>query len=156
MGLSARLVSHPDAARRIRRFVGHFFLVTAGINAGMAAADPQVYRSFADSAALDFVRDSWEGIVLAHPAVWGLLLAGGELVLGILLLLGGRAARAGWLGVIAFHFLLMFFGPGIWIWCLPVLAVLVPAAVGDWPQLADRTEASPGLRVSAPTEVVGR
>jgi hypothetical protein len=142
MSLSARLVFHPGRARRIRRFVGHFFLVTAGINAGMVAADPQAYRPFADPAALDFVQDSWEQIVMAHPAVWGLLLAGGELVLGILLLLGGRAARVGWVGVITFHLLLMFFGPGIWLWCIPVLAVLVPAAVADWPQLEDRAQGS--------------
>ena len=151
MSLSARLVCHPGLARRIRRFAGHFFLVTAGINAGMVAADPQAYRHFADPAALDFVQDSWEGIVMAHPAVWGLLLAGGELVLGILLLLGGRAARAGWIGVIAFHVLLMSFGPGIWLWCIPVLAVLVPAAFADWPQLADSARDSSDVPVTAPT-----
>ncbi len=156
MSLSSRLVFHPDWARRIRRFVGHFFLLTAGINAGMVAADPQAYRPFADQAALDFVQNSWEQTVMAHPAAWGLLLAAGELVLGILLLLGGRAARVGWVGVIAFHLLLMFFGPGIWLWCVPVLAVLVPAAAGDWPQLAGRREGSGDVRITVTTELVSR
>jgi hypothetical protein len=156
MSLSARLVFRPDRARRIRRFVGHFFLVTGGINVGMVAADPQTYRPFADPAALDFVQGAWEQIVMAHPAVWGLLLAGVELVLGILLLLGGRAARVGWVGVITFHLLLMFFGPGVWLWCIPALAVMVPAAVGDWPQLADRRGDSSAVRITVTTELVSR
>ena len=156
MGLSSRLVFRPDWARRIRRFVGHLFLVTAGINAGMVAADPQAYRPFADPAALDFVQDSWEQIVMAHPAVWGLLLAGGELVLGVLLLLGGRAARVGWVGVITFHLLLMLFGPGIWLWCIPALTVLVPAAAGDWPHLVRRPRDSSDVPVTATIELVSR
>jgi hypothetical protein len=39
-------------------------------------------------------------------------------------------------GVIGFHALLMLFGPGIWLWCVPALAVLVATARADWPQLA--------------------
>ena len=129
---------HPRArlAGRIRRFVGGFYLVMAGMNAGIVFADPHSYQRFADGAYLDFVTEQWSGIVMANPSLWGLLLAAGEILLGVLLLSGGAAARTGWVGAIAFHVLLMLFGPGIWLWCIPALAFLVPAARADWPQLA--------------------
>ena len=132
---SARTESRARLACRVRRFVGGFYLMTAGINAGIAFADAQAYRHFADAAYLPLVTRMWHEIVMARPAVWGLLLAGGELVLGILLLSHGRSVQTGWVGVIAFHVLLMAFGFGIWLWSLPVLLLLVPAARADWPAL---------------------
>ncbi|HET8961335.1 hypothetical protein [Nocardioides sp.] len=131
----ARTESRARLARRVRRFVGCFYLTMAGINAGIVFADAGSYRHFADASYLPFVTRMWQDVVMAHPAVWGLLLAGGEIVLGTLLLHGGRAAQAGWLGVIAFHLLLMTFGFGIWLWSVPVLALLIPAAHADWPAL---------------------
>ena len=68
---------------------------------------------------------------MADPAVWGLLLMAGELTLGTLLLVGGRAARWGWYGVIGFHLLLMLFGFGFWLWSVPALVVLVLLARRD-------------------------
>ena len=133
-------------ARRIRRFTGGFYLTMGGINAGIVFADAQTYRDFAEGASLDFVARQWNDVVMANPAVWGLLLAAGEIVLGTLLLLGGPAARVGWLGVVGFHVLLMSFGPGIWLWCIPVLVVLIPAARADWPQLAgERARRAPDV-----------
>ena len=131
-------LDHPRVrlAGRLRRFVGGFYLTMAGINAGLVFADPSSYQHFADGAALDFVAEQWNVIVMANPSFWGLLLATGEIVLGALLLSGGPAAKVGWVGVIAFHVLLMLFGPGICLWCIPALVILVPAARGDWPQLA--------------------
>jgi hypothetical protein len=136
--VSRSTYGHPRArlARKIRRFVGGFYLTMAGINAGIVFADAHGYQHFADAAALDFVRQQWNDIVMANPSVWGLLLATGEIVLGVLLLSGGASARIGWVGVIGFHALLMLFGPGIWLWCVPALAVLVATARADWPQLA--------------------
>lgn len=107
------------------RAVGGFFLFTAGIHLGLVAADTEVYRPFADAALFGFVRDGWDSVFMAHPTVFGLLLMAGELTLGLLLLAGGRAARAGWVGVITFHLLLMLFGFGIWLWSVPAIAVLV-------------------------------
>ncbi len=128
--------SNATVAREIRRFVGGFYLTMAGINAGVVFADSQTYQHFADGARLDVVTRLWTDIVMANPAFWGLLLAAGEIVVGVLLLHGGPAARIGWVGVLAFHVLLMLFGPGIWLWCIPALAVLIPAARADWPQLS--------------------
>ncbi|MDT0185648.1 hypothetical protein Q9S36_36230 [Microbacterium sp. ARD31] len=149
--LRGPVCSAPRAAV-VRRLVGGFFLVMAGINAGIVAADPQTYRPFADGAYWSFVTTTWHDLVMPHARVWFLLLAGGELVLGLLLLRGGRAARAGWVGVIAFHVLLMAFGFGIWTWSLPALALLLPAARADWTTLAGAPAAVPDG--PAPPEVV--
>jgi hypothetical protein len=137
----------------IRRFVGGFYLTMGGVNAGIVFADPTTYAHFADGSFLGFVRSTWRDVVMSTPALWGMLLAGGEIVLGVLLLRGGRGARIGWAGVLVFHVLLMLFGPGTWVWCIPVLVVLLPVARADWPNLADedsrdRTPRKPFMRAS--------
>jgi hypothetical protein len=133
----------PDAVPRlrtrasaVRRFVGGFYLVMGGINAGIVVADPETYRTFADESFWSFVTDAWQSVVMAHPVAWILALATGEVVLGLLLLRGGPAAKVGWAGVIAFHVLLMSFGFGFWLWCVPALLLLVPMARADWPALS--------------------
>ena len=68
---------------------------------------------------------------MPHAATFGLMLAAGELRPGALLLLGGHWARIGWAGAIGFHLLLMLFGFGAWLWCVPALAVLVVLARKD-------------------------
>ena len=135
---------HPDRAKPRtgaalgRRVVGGFFLFTGGVHLGIVAADTGYYRSFADGGLFGFVRAGWADVFMAHPVFWGLMMVLGETTLGVLLLAGGRAARVGWLGVIAFHLLLMLFGFGFWLWCLPALAVLVMLARRDWPVLLQR------------------
>ena len=37
-----------ESASVVRRAVGCFYLVMGGINAGIVAADPETYRTFAD------------------------------------------------------------------------------------------------------------
>ena len=119
----------------VRRFVGGFYLTMGGINAGIVFADPTTYTRFADGSFLPFVTRMWSDVVMSAPTFWGLLLAVGEIALGVLLLRGRRGARVGWAGVLVFHLLLMLFGLGIWLWCLPVLAVLSPVAWAEWPTL---------------------
>jgi hypothetical protein len=111
--------------------VGGFYLSMGGVHLGVVAADPETYRHFADYALFAFVRDGWQNVFMAHPATFGLLLMAGETALGILLLLGGRLATLGWAGVAAFHVLLMLFGFGIWLWCIPALAALTYLARKD-------------------------
>lgn len=130
-------------AAAVRRFVGGFYLVMGGINAGIALADAETYRTFADGSFWPFVAEAWHEVVMAHPVHWILLLAAGEVVLGLLLLRGGPAARAGWAGVLVFHVLLMSFGFGFWLWSVPVLAALVPAARADWPALVTSAPHAP-------------
>jgi len=114
-----------------RSVVGGFFLATGGVHLGIVVADPDFYRPFADAALFSFVRDGWADIVMARPELYGLLLMTGEIALGVCLLVGGRAARAGWAGVILFHLLLVLFGWGFLLWVVPALAVLVPLARRD-------------------------
>ncbi len=61
---------------------------------------------------------------MAHPAGWGLVVAAGELAIGVLTLAGGRWTRIGLIGAIVFHVALMMFGWGYWIWSVPMLVVL--------------------------------
>ena len=139
--MSADLLPHAPAQQRAgvgrgRRLVGGLFLVTGGIHLGIVAADTEYYRPFGDRALFGFVRTGWAEVFMAHPVFWGLMMALGEITLGVLLLAGGRPARVGWVGVIAFHVLLMLFGFGFWLWCLPALAILVTLARRDWPALS--------------------
>ncbi|WP_192476346.1 hypothetical protein [Arthrobacter sp. AET 35A] len=120
--------------------VGGFFLFTGGVHVGIVAADPQFYAAFANEATLPFVTEAWRQVFMAQPVGWGLALAVGEATLGVLLLRGGTAAKLGWLGVIAFHLGLMLFGWGFWLWSVPFLAIVLPAALKD-------------LRAPAPTDV---
>jgi hypothetical protein len=82
---------------------------------------------------------------MAAPVAWGLGLCAGEIVIGALLLAGGRAAKVGWCAAIAFHLLLMLFGWGFWLWSVPVLAALLVLARSDWPSLT--APARPGRAV---------
>ena len=117
----ARRAGHPALGRTA---VGGFFLVMGGVHLGLVSADPQVYQHFADHGLFPFVRSGWQDVVMAAPAVYGLLLMAGEVTAGALLLAGGGAARVGWGAVIVFHVLLMVFGWWVWAWCVPALALL--------------------------------
>jgi len=111
--------------------IGGFYLSMGGVHLGLVAAETETYRHFADAGLFAFVRDGWQEIFMAQPVVFGLLLMAGETALGILLLVGGRWASVGWAGAIAFHLLLMLFGFGVWLWCIPALAALVALARKD-------------------------
>jgi hypothetical protein len=111
--------------------VGGFYVTMGGVHLGIVADDPETYRHFADGALFAFISDAWQDIFMPHAAVFGLLLMAGEITLGTLLLIGGRCAKIGWIGVIAFHVALMLFGFGTWLWCIPALVVLVLLARRD-------------------------
>jgi hypothetical protein len=132
--MTAAVLLRPDRTRlRLinRKSVGGFFLFTAGIHVGIVAADTESYRRFADDALFGAIREVWHAVFMAHPTFWGLALAAGELALGLLLLAGGRWARVGWVGVIAFHLALLLFGWWAWAWCLPALVLVTAAATAE-------------------------
>ena len=71
------------------------------------------------------VLTAWRDIFMAHPAFWGLVVSFFELGIGAALLSGGRLARVGLVGAVAFHVALMTFGWGFWIWSVPSLLLLL-------------------------------
>ena len=104
--------------------VGGFYLVMAGINIGMAVADSETYRHFADGGLFAFVREGWLTIVMSNPGLWIGLLAAGELLIGVMLLIGGRWTLPAYGAIIAFHLVLVLFGWGFLTWSAPVVLVL--------------------------------
>lgn len=131
----------PPTARlqRFTKCVGGFYLVTGGINIGLAIGRPAIYSAFADSALFSWVHGAWQSVFMGNPALWAALLGAGELLVGVALLAGRRWTLAGYVAVIAFHLALMLFGWGIWLWAVPVLAAVVPSARA-WSRTLRRNE----------------
>lgn len=109
----------------LTRAVGCFFLWTSGIHVGIVGADAGSYGSFADGA-VPFVRTAWADVFMAHPALWGLAVALGEAVIGLLVLRGGRRTVLGLAGAVVFQLSLLLFGWGFALWVVPALSVLLP------------------------------
>jgi hypothetical protein len=132
------------------RYVGWFFLWTSGIHVGIVAAGPDFYRHFADGALVPGLADAWRSVFMVHAAIGGLVVAGGEALLAMLLLSTSQMMRRlGWVGTIAFHVALMCFGWGFWAWCVPALVLLVRGAGRDG-------RADEGPRSREPMTVVDR
>lgn len=83
------------------------------------------YASFADSARVPFVRDTWHSLVAPHQAFFIGLLIAFEATMGVLVLIGGPAAEFGLAGILAMQACLLLFG-----WVLTVLAAVMLVAVG--------------------------
>ncbi|WP_350275688.1 hypothetical protein [Kribbella sp. HUAS MG21] len=97
----------------------------AGVHTFLALTTPRSYEGFADAALFDWTRDAWQSVFMAHPTLWALLLATGELTIAVLLV---KLRLLGYLAVVLFHLALMLFGWGFWLWCVPALAFALPAA----------------------------
>ena len=125
-----RVRAMPGGARpsRLIRSVGLLFLWTSGVHVGIVVADTEFYRAFADGA-LPVVREAWSSVFMASPALWGLSVALGELLIGLATLRGGHWTLLGLSGAIGFHLCLMLFGWGFWLWSLPMLTVLALCVV---------------------------
>jgi hypothetical protein len=113
------------------RYVGRFFLWTSGVHVGIVAADPGLYRHFADDALLWGLTAAWRSTFMPHAAIAGLVVAAGEAMFGLLLLGPWSWRRLGWGGTIVFHLALMAFGWGFWLWCVPATALLARGAIED-------------------------
>ncbi len=111
--------------RAIRWGFVALFASGAGIHTVLALTTPRSYDGFADAALFTWTTEAWRNIFMAHPSLWALLLAGGELAIAVLLI---KTRRLGYVAVIVFHLALMLFGWGFWLWCVPVLAFAIPAA----------------------------
>jgi hypothetical protein len=118
--------------------VGAFYTCMAGVHIGIVTADPHEYSDFASQSPWGLIRTAWADIFMANPQFWGLFAAGLEIFLGVLLLVGGRPAKLGWVGVICFQFPLILFGWGYLWWSLPAATALFLAARHDWRLLSRR------------------
>ncbi len=114
---------------------GAFFACMSGIHIGFVGADPQLYAWFGEEASWRWVQDAWADVFMAQPVIWGLVAAALEICLATLLLLGGRPAKTGWVGVIAFQFALVLFGWDWLVWSVPAAVVLFLGARASWSQL---------------------
>lgn len=93
---------------------------------GLSAFNTDAYTRFTEWAGPPtWVQGAWDSVFMAHPSVYASLIGAYELATGALLLRGGRAALWGLCAALAFHVALMFFGFGIWLYCLPAMALLV-------------------------------
>ena len=124
---------------RLRRGVALLYIGGAVVHISLASFHARAYETFSDGALFHIVDSGWREVFMSDPRAWALLLALGEACLGAALLLGGRAARWGYVGVIVFHAALMSFGWGFWLWSVPALCFLVWLAHRDWPLLGQPT-----------------
>lgn len=114
---------------------GAFYTCMAGVHIGIVSADTGFYGAFADESPWGFVRTGWSEVFMANPQAWGLAVAAGEILIGVLLLVGGRPARAGWVLTLVFQALLVLFGWGFLLWSVPFAALLALGARHDWSAL---------------------
>jgi hypothetical protein len=123
-----------DSSARARRIgevaVAVLYIVTgAAVNAYYLVTGAD-YGNFADAAHFSFVRDTWQSVVVPNHTVWIGLLVAFEVIVGLLVLSGGRRAQLGLLGAIAMHLALPVFGWIFTIWSLvmlPAFALLLRA-----------------------------
>ena len=109
------------------------------------------YSDFADHSTLSFVTDTWRSVVAPHQGAFIGLLIAFEAVVGVLVLLAGRPAVVGMIGILGFHVGLMFFGWAFWVWAIPMLvgvAFLLRA------QLIELRQARPAASVKRDHAVV--
>jgi hypothetical protein len=107
----------------------------AAIHVAIVVTGTETYRHVADTAFIPFVKQAWLSVFMPHAALFGLLLAAFELVVGLLILAGGRNTTLGLLAALVFHLGLMLFGWGLWFWSLPMVAMLVPLLRDDFGNL---------------------
>jgi hypothetical protein len=97
IGISLR---KPNTGRII---LGIFFLVMAvGVNGTITLFNPQSYFEYSQGALLSIYRELGTNIISLNPVVFGLLLIGYEITIGLLMLYKGKFVKAGMIGSILF------------------------------------------------------
>jgi hypothetical protein len=83
------------------------------------------YSGFADGSYLPFVEDTWHSIVAPHQYIFIPLLIAFEMMVGVLMLAGGRRTQVALLAAIGFHIGLMFFGWQYYPFSIAMIAAFV-------------------------------
>lgn len=100
---------------RPARYVGRVAVATLFLLGGalfntLNLATGGDYTDFADGSYLAFVTDTWRSVVGPNQYLFIPLLIAFEVMVGVLVLIGGRATQLGLVAAIGFHLGLLFFG----------------------------------------------
>lgn len=126
-------VGHAKVARwprNVARVAGVVMLAGAGLNLVLTTAVPESYASLGEWLnGPEPLHRLWSATMGEHPRVWvpivGIAFEAG---VGTLALSRSRTRRlAGLVGIGVFHVSLLVMG--LWAWAVPVLAVVIPAAI---------------------------
>jgi hypothetical protein len=125
--VAALRAGHSRRARFVARWaLGILFIAFgAAVNAIYLATNAGSYDDFAEPSPFEFVRDTWESLVLPHQGFFISLLIAAEAVAGVLVLMGGRWTQAGLVALIGFHLGQLAFGGVMWVWAPLMLVTLV-------------------------------
>jgi hypothetical protein len=125
----------------------HFIALFSGLE------KTNFYVTFADTAHFDWVTDAWRAVFVPNQVLFVTLLAVFEVIVGVLIISGGRKTQVGLIGAIAFHLALWLFGGIQLVWTLVMLPFLVLLLRAEL--RAEATPTSPGASAdqSAPASV---
>jgi hypothetical protein len=126
----------------------HFIALMSGLE------KTDFYVTFADTAHFDWVNDAWQAVFVPNQAMFVALLAVFELIVGVLIISGGRRTQVGLMAAIAFHLALWLFGGIQLAWTIVMLPFLVLLLRAEWRAGAKPTPASPSADRSAITAPV--
>ena len=114
-----------DRARHIGRIsTGLLMLLGGAVVNAISLAVGVDYADFADDAKFGWVTEAWRAVVPPHDVLLIGLLVAFEATVGVMILSGGRLARVGLVGAIAFHVCLALFFS--WFFTVYGLAMLLP------------------------------
>jgi hypothetical protein len=124
--VSAIVAQRRPAALPVGRLaLGVFYVFAGAVLHTFYLATGVSYATFADAAHVAFVRTAWHSIVAPHQTIFIGLLILFEAVVGVLVLMGGRAAQLGMAGILGMQACLLLFG-----WILTAFGIVMLVAVG--------------------------
>lgn len=115
---------NPRALPVGRVALGIYYLFAGALINAIYLATGDSYATFADSAHVPFVRETWRALVAPNHLFFIGLLVAFEAAMGVLVLSGGRRAELGMIGILGMQAGLLLFG-----WVLTVLAAVMIIAV---------------------------
>lgn len=108
-----------------RAALGALYLGAGALVNAIFLATGVDYADFADSAHIGYVHDTWRSVVAPDQDVFITLLVIFEVLVGVLILSGGRRTQAGLWGAIAMHIGLLPFGWILTGWSVLMLTTFV-------------------------------
>jgi len=93
-----------------RLALGVFYAVAGAMVHGLYLATGSSYAGFADAAHVSLVRTAWHFVVAPNQALFIGLLIAFEAAVGVLVLMGGRKAQLGMVGILGMQACLLLFG----------------------------------------------